>query len=77
MSAKCIIEYYRKLPSRTDGSDIMESLFEQGYDSDGERAPYLNFRVMDLEELEKSCYVRAGVEPPVAGNINNSPTPVL
>ena len=30
---------------------------------------------MDLEELEKSCDVRVGEEPPATGgNINNSPT---
>ena len=76
MSAKQKIEHYRKLPSRTDGSDNMESLFEQGYDSDGERAPYLNYRDMDLEDLEKSCDVRVGEEPPATGeDINNSPTP--
>ena len=70
MSAKRKIEHYRKLPSRTDGSDNMESLFEQGYDSDGERAPYLNCRDMDLEELEKSCDVRVGEEPPATGGIS-------
>ena len=32
---------YKNLPVRADGSDAMESLFEQGYDSDGEIAPYL------------------------------------
>ena len=37
-----ITETYKKLPVRTDGMDKMETLLDQGYDSDGGQAPYFN-----------------------------------
>ena len=66
---------FKNLTTRTDGADVMESLFEQGYDSDGQPAPYLNVNAADLEELEETCDVPLGDEQ--TPNItNNSPAVV-
>ena len=58
------ISEFRNLPQRKDGCDKLETLFENGYDSDGEQAPYQLLMSDYLEELENACDIRAGCEPP-------------
>ena len=57
------------------GNDcVMEALYEKGYDSDGELAPYMTTNnILDYEELETSCDVRVGSEPETAHNTSNMP----
>ena len=46
----------------------MESLFQQGYGSDGERTPYLMENNKDLDELEDACDVMIGSEESINDN---------
>ena len=40
----------------------VERIFELGYDSDGEKAPYLKENDSEMEELEQSCALQVGRE---------------
>ena len=60
-----------------DEADAMESLFEQGYDSDGEIAPYLEIdhasQLQDLEEACDDCIASEHDEGGGVPTINNLP----
>ena len=59
-----MVAYFRNLPVREDAADTMETLFEQGFYSDGEQAPYLNEYNHELQEHEATSDVLVGSEHP-------------
>ena len=68
---------YKNLHVRADGADAMDSVFEQGYDSDGEIDQYLEMdHASQLQEIEEACDVHIASKPDEGGGalaINNFP----